>query len=142
MATRRQSREWAVQFLFQHDFNPEVVERALDDFWREKKTDDKSRRFAEELIRGVLEHRPEIDAKLKQYAEHWDLARMNAVDRNVMRVAMFEMLFRRDIPPVVSINEAVDVARAFGTAESGKFVNGLLDCARKEIDRPSRQALA
>jgi N utilization substance protein B len=142
MAMRRQAREWAVQFLFQQDFNGGDLERALADFWREKQTTPDLRRFAEELVRGALEHLPELDAKLGAYAENWDLKRMNAVDRNVLRLALFEMLHRPDIPPVVSINEAVEVAKRFSSLESGRFVNGILDRARKDLDRPSRVAVA
>jgi N utilization substance protein B len=77
---------------------------------------------------------------LQRYAENWDLKRMGAVDRNVMRVALFEMLHRTDIPPVVSINEAVDLAKELSSDESGRFVNGILDRARRDISRPARAA--
>ena len=142
MSTRRHAREWTVQFLFQRDFNANDVERALADFWNGKQSDPKTRRFTEDLVRGVLPNLPEIDAKLQHYAEHWDVKRMNAVDRNVMRLALYEMLYRPDIPPVVSINEAVDIAKAFSSLESGRFVNGILDRARKDLDRPSREAVS
>ena len=139
---RRHAREWTVQFLFQRDFNDNDVERAMTDFWNEKRSDPKTRQFMDDLVRGVLARLPEIDAKLQRYAEHWDVQRMNAVDRNVMRLALYEMLYRLDIPPVVSINEAVDIAKAFSSLESGRFVNGILDRARKDLDRPSREAVA
>ncbi len=142
MAMRRHAREWALQFLFQRDFNAGDLDPALTDFWSEKRTDPNLRRFAEELIRGVLDHLAELDAKIGAYAEHWDMKRMNAVDRNVIRLALFEMLFRPDIPPVVSINEAVDIAKSFSSPESGRFVNGILDRARKDLDRPSREAVS
>ncbi len=137
---RRLAREWAVQFLFQRDFNAGDLPRALADFWSGKQADPKLRRFAEELIRGVLERRAELDEKIRGYAEHWDVKRMNAVDRNVMRLALYEMLYRPDIPPVVSINEAVEIAKNFSAPESGRFVNGILDRARKDLARPSREA--
>ena len=142
MATRRHAREWAVQFLFQRDFNVNDMERALIDFWNTKRPDPQTRPFTEELIRGVLTCLPAIDAKLQYYAENWDVKRMNAVDRNVMRLALYEMLYRPDIPPVVSINEAVDIAKGFSSLESGRFVNGILDRARKDLDRPSREAVS
>ncbi len=142
MAMRRHAREWAVQFLFQRDFNAENLERAFVDFWSEKQADPNLRRFAEELIRGVLDRLPELDAKISAYAEHWDMKRMNGVDRNVIRLALYEMLYRPDIPPVVSINEAVDLAKSFSSLESGRFVNGILDRARKDLDRPSREAVS
>jgi len=141
MTKRRQAREWAVQFLFQNDFNPGNLDRALKDFWEDKVFGQKSREFTEELVRGVLSHSKQIDNLLAQYAENWEIKRMNAVDRNVIRTAIFEMLFKPDIPPVVSINEAVDIAKTYNSPESGKFVNGILDRALKDVHRPSRHAV-
>ncbi|MBI2442202.1 MAG: transcription antitermination factor NusB [Lentisphaerae bacterium] len=143
MTTRRFGREWAVQFLFQHDFNAgNDLNQALEEFWTLQNVALASRPFANELIRGVLAHLPELDKRIQAYSEHWELKRLNAVDRNVMRVALFEMLYRSDIPPVVSINEAVDIAKRFSSNESGRFVNGILDRAHKDLDRPSREASA
>lgn len=141
MATRRHAREWAVQFLFQRDFNANDIDCALADFWNEKPADPKNRQFTEDLVRGVLVNLAVIDAKIQEYAEHWEVKRMNAVDRNVMRLALYEMLYRPDIPPIVSINEAVDIAKAFSSLESGRFVNGILDRARKDLSRSSREAV-
>ncbi len=139
MTTRRFGREWAVQFLFQRDFNADDNERSLEDFWKLQNVDPKARPFAVELIRGVLDHLRELDEHIQNYADHWDVKRLNAVDRNVIRLALYEMLFRPDIPPVVSINEAVDIAKRFSSNESGKFVNGILDRACKDIPRSSRE---
>jgi len=97
------------------------------------------RLFAEPLIRGALDHRDEADALIKKHAQNWDLHRMAAVDRNVLRLAIYEMLYRDDIPPVVSINEAVDIAKKFSTQDSGKFVNGILDKVKGELLRPARE---
>lgn len=137
-ARRHHARELAVQFLFQRDFNPDELEPALEAFWDQQQVHEESRPFCEEIIRGVEEHRDDIDDQLAQYAINWSLDRMGGVDRNVMRVALFEMLFREDIPPVVSIDEAVNIAKDFGSDESGRFVNGILDRAVKELDRPLR----
>jgi len=163
MGTRRDARERAVQFLFQNDLNPpENLDEALDRFWDaqrlnaaetkldkatwgeqlqvpEPTTDEVTvRLFADALIRGVLQHRCELDAQIVKFAEHWDLHRMAAVDRNVLRLAIYEMLHREDIPPVVSINEAVDIAKRFSTDQSGRFVNGILDKVKGELMRPAR----
>ena len=97
------------------------------------------RLFAEPLIRGALEQRDEADALIKKHAQNWDLHRLAAVDRNVLRLAIYEMLYRDDIPPVVSINEAVDIAKKFSTQDSGKFVNGILDKVKGELLRPARE---
>jgi len=164
MGKRREARERAVQFLFQHDMNPpEDLEAALNHFWDSQRsaaiaeekgmatwgqpialpppTADEAavRLFAEPLIRGALDHRDEADAIIKKHAQNWDLHRMAAVDRNVLRLAIYEMLYRDDIPPVVSINEAVDIAKKFSTQDSGKFVNGILDKVKGELLRPARE---
>ncbi|MHC1764426.1 MAG: transcription antitermination factor NusB [Verrucomicrobiia bacterium] len=160
---RREARERAVQFLFQHDLNqPEDLEEALRVFWESQRSaalaEDKGvarwgeavelppptaeeaavRVFAEPLIRGTLQHVGEIDAEIKKYAKNWDLHRMAVVDRNVLRLAIYEMRHREDIPPIVSINEAVDIAKRFSTEESGKFVNGILDKVKGDLMRPAR----
>ena len=140
MGGRHEARQWAVQFLFQRDFNEGDIESALAEFWRDKDSGDKARGFAEELIRGVEGRKDELDKLIRKYAEHWDVKRMGAVDRNVMRVALYEMTQRPDIPPVVSINEAVEIAKDLSGVESGTFVNGILDRACKEQDRPARAA--
>lgn len=163
MGQRRDARERAVQFLFQYDLNPpEDLELALAQFWNSQRTaalaEDKGnatwgqktelpppsveetalRVFAEPLIRGTIDNRATIDEHIVKHAQNWDIHRMAVVDRNVLRLAIYEMLFRNDIPPVVSINEAVDVAKKFSTNDSGKFVNGLLDKVKSELMRPAR----
>jgi N utilization substance protein B len=138
MSTRRHARECVVQILFTLDLNKDKPANIFRDYWKEHAADDKFRVFVENHVNGVIANIPQIDALLKQYAENWDVARMGGIERNVMRMALYEMLFRDDIPPVVSINEAVDIAKYFSTRESGKFVNGILDRIRKSIDRPAR----
>ena len=96
------------------------------------------RLFAEPLIRGAIEHRAEADAHIVKHCKNWEIHRIAAVDRNIMRLAIYEMLHREDIPPVVSINEAVDIAKKFSTPDSGKFVNGILDKVKGELMRPAR----
>ncbi|MBI3880754.1 MAG: transcription antitermination factor NusB [Verrucomicrobia bacterium] len=163
MSKRREARERAVQFLFQHDLNPtDQIDEALERFWDAHRTAahaDKDGRatwgeekplppptteeaavrlFADPLIRGVLEHREKLDAVIQQHTLNWELHRIAAVDRNILRLAIFEMLHRDDIPPVVSINEAVDIAKKFSTEQSGRFVNGILDKVKGEVLRPAR----
>ena len=138
MSTRHEARQWAVQVLFQRDFNHGELADALAEFWLERKPSARARGFAETLVRGVEQHRAELDELLQRYAENWNVKRMGAVDRNVMRAALYEMLYCPDIPPVVTINEAVEMAKEFSGMESGKFVNGILDRARKDLPRPAR----
>jgi N utilization substance protein B len=130
-----------VQFLYQFDLNGGSLDEALPLFWQtQSDVNDTGRQFAEELIRGVVERRALIDEKIGKYTENWDLPRIAAVDRNILRLAIYEMLYRDDIPPVVSINEAVDIAKKFSTRESGAFVNGILDRLKADLTRPSRTA--
>src|SRR5215467_564305 len=163
MGKRREARERAVQFLFQHDLNrPDDLDRALEQFWESQRaaaiaeekggatwgqpielppptTDEAAvRLFADPLIRGALQYRDESDDQIKKHAKNWELHRIAAVDRNILRLAIYEMLHRDDIPPVVSINEAVDIAKKFSTQDSGKFVNGILDKVKDELMRPAR----
>ena len=143
MGTRRQSREAAVQILYQRDLNPhEPLDAAINKFWEEQDYDADVRPFAESLARGAIEKRRETDEHIQRVTENWDIARIAVVDRNILRLAIYEMVYRGDIPPVVSINEAVDIAKKFSTRESGKFVNGILDRIRKELPRPARTAAA
>lgn len=140
---RRHARELAVQFLYQYDLGGGDLDEALRCFWtaiEEDQLSDEARKFAEELARGAVAQRAVIDEKISRYAEHWGLHRIAVVDRNILRLAMYEMLFRDDIPPVVSINEAVDIAKKYSTQESGAFVNGILDRLRSELPRPARTA--
>ena len=141
MGLRRDGREAAIQFLYQYDTHkPANVEEALAAFWKQTEEPQNVREFANDLLRGALEKRPEVDAKIRTLADNWDFERLAVVDRNILRLAVYEMLFRPEIPPVVSINEAIEIAKKFSTAESGKFVNGLLDRVKKDLLRPSRQA--
>ena len=163
MGIRREAREKALQFLFQHDLNPaESLDEALRHFWDAQRLsasgyeagkatwgvpleipppdtrETSMRLFAEPLIRGVIEHREDLDGKLRQYTRNWDLKRMAVVDRNVMRLAVYELFYRDDIPPVVTLNEAIEIAKRFSTRDSGRFVNGILDRIRQDVLRPSR----
>jgi len=141
MATRRQCREWTIQLLFQLDANPgEELSGVFAAFWADKgkKADARARKFTEDLVSGVRGNLRDIDTTIKGLAEHWDIGRMGIVDRNVLRMGLFEMQHCPDIPAAVSINEAVDIAKYFSSTESGKFVNGILDRARKNMNKPAR----
>jgi N utilization substance protein B len=131
---RREGREAALQFLFSHDLNPSMKPEgpAAAAFWNLRAAKPRVRDFATELLRGLLPRLPEIDAKIAAAAEHYALARLSAVDRNLLRLAVYEILFREDIPAPVSINEAIEIAKDFGTEDSPKFVNGVLDRIRRE----------
>ncbi len=135
MTVRRKARELAVQFLYGFEVNPGEVEETLAAFWEMNDTWENVREFALLLLRGVLEKKDEIDQLISEQAFNWDIGRITPVDRNVLRLAVFELAFRDDIPPIVTINEAVDIAKKFGTTESGKFVNGILDNVRARLGK-------
>ena len=127
MGKRRRARELAVSFLYQLEFHPDDPEGAMKAFWRDRPAPPEVKAFADELVRGTLKHKEAIDKILAEHTEHWSLPRMALVDRNILRMAVYELLFRSGIPEKVTINEAIEIAKAYGTEESGKFVNGILD---------------
>ncbi len=142
MSVRHTARERAAQFLFQMDFNPNPPEEALQVFWEQQEhpASPKIISFAEQIVYGVLRNKEEIDRRIMACADNWELGRMGAVDRNVLRVAVYEMLFCEDIPPVVSINEAIDLVKDLSNPESGRFVNGVLDKLLRSIPRGMKKA--
>lgn len=127
--SRRLARETALQVLFQRDLRKEplIAAEEVQRWSAEFKVPETSRSFAQELVDGTLAHLSEIDQKIASFAEDWSINRMGNVDRNVMRLATYEILFRKDIPGRVSLNEAIELAKRFGGEESAKFVNGILD---------------
>ena len=141
MGKRRKAREAAIQYHFWRDLQKGETPERIDDFWEFCPAAARVREFAQPLIEGMVVHLPEIDDRIRRYCENYEFRRIAAVDRNVLRLAIYEMLFRDDIPPVVSINEAIELAKKFGGAESGRFVNGILDRVRKELTRPAREAV-
>jgi transcription antitermination protein NusB len=133
---RRQAREYALQILFQIDFTEKKLgRRELDEFWADKKENKEIRKFAEELVKGTLEKLEDIDALIEKLAENWILGRMAAVDRNILRFAAFEILYRKDIPSAVTINEALEIAKKYSSSESAPFLNGVLDRLAKEAGK-------
>ena len=140
MGARREGREAAVQFLYQRDLNAGTNAETLEAFWELRPANKKVRAFGMDIAQGVLSHQADIDERIRQSASNYDLHRIAAVDRNILRIAIYEMLFCPDVPPVVSINEAIEIAKRFGSDESGRFVNGVLDRIRGDLTRPARAA--
>lgn len=133
MGKRRQSRELAIQFLYQIDMaGQEDWQKAIESFWNEQDITPDVKEFSNRIINKVIEEKKEIDKLITSYTTNWDIDRIAVVDRNILRTAISELLYMDDIPPIVSINEAVDIAKKFGSSESGKFVNGILDKIRLE----------
>lgn len=125
---RRQAREFALQILYQGRAGGGPLEASIASFWESQGLPAPDiRAFAEELVRGTESHRAEIEERIAAVSEHWDPARMAAIDRTILHLAAFELLHREDIPPKVSINEYIEIAKKFSTEDSGAFVNGILD---------------
>lgn len=138
MRKRTRSREFALQILYQTDITHDNYDASLANFWQgysEENIEEEMKNFTSELVRGVAQNLSVIDAKISQYAANWKLERMAVVDRNILRMSAFELMFRDDIPPKVSINEAVELAKKYSGAEAGKFVNAILDKIKSERDK-------
>jgi len=138
MRKRTLAREYALQILYQIDITHDNCDDSLDNFWQahsEENIDEGVKGFTGELVKGTIGNLQAIDAKIVQYATNWQLKRMAVVDRNILRMSCFELMFRDDIPLKVSINEAIELAKRYSGAEAGKFVNGILDKVKSEKDK-------
>lgn len=143
--TRRFARACALQILYQLDMGQwEDVNQVLERYWLQIDDDDELRSghepaavrtFVDRLVTGVAAKRETLDQQLETYARHWTLARMNLVDRNILRLAAFEVLYCEDIPPKASVNEAIELAKRFGDKDSPKFVNGIIDNFLQQLDK-------
>jgi N utilization substance protein B len=138
MGSRRKARVLALQVMYQFDAGRGPTEEGLRSFWESQDvTAGDIREFADSLVAGVAEHRERIDRLIVEYSSHWAPDRMAVLDRNILRIALFELLYLKDIPPKVTINEFVDVAKRFSTEDSGAFVNGILDRIYHDLVDPS-----
>ncbi len=135
MGSRRKSRELLLQMLFQCDMGKQPPEQVQKTFWAERKdTDEEVRQYAEELFRVATERGEEIDRVIENHAVRWRMDRMAAVDRNVLRSAVAEFFGKPQVPKVVIINEAIEIARRYSTLESVNFINGVLDSVARDLD--------
>lgn len=141
--SRRLARETALQVLFQRDLTKEPLITAQEvHHWAEEfEVPEPSRAFAQLLVDGTVEHLDEIDQKIASFAQDWSISRMAKVERNVMRLATYEVLFCPDIPGRVSLNEAIELAKRFGGEESAKFVNGILDRVVASVSKVEEKGL-
>ncbi len=140
MKKRTRSRELALQLLYQLDLRGNEVLAEAKSFLRDEETDKGTREFAFHLVRGTVEHRVEIDALIQSVAQNWDITRMAVIDRNVLRMATYELLFCKDVPPKVAINEAIELGKRYSTQNSGGFINGILDKIKDRTPDPKRDA--
>jgi transcription antitermination protein NusB len=139
MGTRRQARELAMQALFSMDMSNAFSSKMFEDYCGCFPPGKRFYPFFEFLVKGVLENKALIDQVIEHYSSNWKMRRMACVDRNILRIGVFEILFSADIPVKVSINEAIDIGKRFGTPESGAFINGILDSVRLAIEAGTLQ---
>jgi transcription antitermination protein NusB len=137
---RREGRILAAQFLYQREVGTSSIplDEALKNLWEQTEAKPEACAFAERRIRAVIEKQAEVDMELKKLVTNWEPGRMAPVDRAILRLALWEMKFAEDVAPISALNEAIEVAKALSTEESGKFVNGVLDKARQGLSRPER----
>lgn len=133
--SRSRCREWALQFLYQAEFAGQRRPEDVNRFWNHFQQKAAVPAYLLELVLGVASHLEELDALIARHSEHWRLERMTVVDRNLLRLAIYELLHQPRIPPKVVINEAVEMAKRYGTEASGGFVNGILDQVRLAAGR-------
>ena len=140
-AQRRDGRVAALQYLFAWSMNrPANLAEDLRVFFEGMEQPRDHYAFGEELIHGVIEHAEELDTEIKGLVHNWDFSRIAKVDLAILRLSMYEMKYRKDIPPVVSINEAIDLSKQFSNADSKRFINGVLDRLKGQLGRDSRKA--
>jgi transcription antitermination factor NusB len=135
MRKRSRARELALQILYQIEMTGDAPEAALADYWQahaEENFEDELKDFSGRLVKGAAEHLAAIDKEIARHADNWQITRMAVIDKNIMRMSCFELLFCADIPPKVSINEAVELAKKYSGPEAGKFVNAILDKIKQE----------
>lgn len=138
MGQRRKARESALQILYQLEFDDAGAGEAVDRFWREKRAPAETKEYSRWLVEGIMADRSEVDRIIQSVSEHWRIARMAFVDRNILRLAAYELLRADSIAPAIIINEAIEIAKKFSGAEAATFVNGILDALRKKIAEKAR----
>jgi len=135
MGARRRARECALQMLFSYDVARPSVEELIETYWGEMaEAAEDVRVFANELVAGTISHLDEIDDRIRLRTEHWRIPRMAIVDRNLLRLAVFEFLHQPSTPKTVAINEALEIARRFSTHEATQFINGILDAIKRDVE--------
>lgn len=138
---RRKGREIAMQILYQIEVTKTDIQEALENYKNYLNIkEEQSLSFAEELLKGIISNQEFLDGMIKKYCKKWSLERLNINDKNILRMALYEFFFRPDIPPIVSINEAIELAKIYGTDESQAFINGILDSVYKNELLPKRES--
>ena len=139
MRKRTKARENALKILYAIDITGDPPKECIDKYWRDNEENDvEVKTFANSLVLGTYNKQKEIDKMISERATNWQLDRMAVIDRNILRFAAYELLFAEEIPPKVTINEAIDIAKRYGDSESGKFINGVLDKINKDIAKKAK----
>jgi len=133
MGNRRFSRELVIQFLYLSEMNEGEIAYQLNAFWENNSCQEDVRSFSEDILKDIFDHKKEIDVQLEKYSDNWTLSRMAVIDRNLLRMAASELMYSKTVPPKVAIDEAVEIAKKYGTEDSPNFINGILDRILKEL---------
>lgn len=134
MGNRRFSRELVIQFLYLSEMNEGETEDQLGSFWENNSCKEEGvQSFAEDILGNIFDHKKEIDARLEKYSDNWTLSRMTVIDRNLLRMAASELMYSKTVPPKVAIDEAVEIAKKYGSEDSPNFINGVLDRILREL---------
>ena len=139
MGKRRKARESTLQILFQLEFNDSELENIFESFWQEKKASKEIKEYSRWLVEGIVSHRERIDRLIQSVSENWRIDRMALVDRNVLRIAVFELLCEERLAPAIVIDEAIEISKKYSSEEAATFVNGILDAARKKIEKMQKR---
>jgi len=137
MSKRHKAREYALQGLYMYEVSKSTVDNIIEFEWIDADISKNTKEFAVQLIEGVISKLEKIDSVIKDYSKNWKFERISIIDKSILRLAIFEMLFMEDIPPAVTINECIDLGKTFGGENSGQFINGILDAINKEKDKLS-----
>ena len=133
MGRRRKAREETLRILFRLEFEENLAETELDKYWEDKKASEEIKEYSNWLVNGIVSNQREIDNIIQQVSEHWRISRMALVDRNILRMAVFELLYEENLAPAIVINEAIEIAKKYSGDEAATFVNGVLDAIRKSL---------
>jgi N utilization substance protein B len=134
MGRRRKARESTLQILFQLEFDSSALEKILKEHWKNRKVHKEIREYSNWLAKGIVAHQEKIDNIIQSTSEHWRISRMALIDRNILRMAVFELLNEKSIAPAVVINEAIEVAKKYSGEKASIFINGILDAVRKNLN--------
>ena len=133
MGRRRKAREETLRILFRLEFENTQVEKTLNQYWENKKASEEIKEYSNWLVNGIISNQTKIDNIIQQVSEHWRISRMAVVDRNILRMAVFELVYEENIAPAIVINEAIEIAKKYSGDEASTFVNGILDAIRKSL---------